>query len=205
MVERSGISLITVFGFIAGAVLLGWIVSHAAGKWTSLFLGGLLAIILALGFAVGLVDLLQGYAMANQPVANDTITASAEQAARSQEIASFCDDCHSTSDAQPLGSPAVSISGDASIVFMPLELFKSASGVDSEQIVAYPQAPGPDLRVVVSHWSETDFVNALRAGKNPQGQGFGRGMPRRDIATIATDDDLRTFYEYLQRQTQIDK
>jgi hypothetical protein len=128
-----------------------------------------------------------------------------EQVARGQENASFCDGCHSTADEQPPGSNAVSISGDAPIVFLPLEIFKSASGVDSEEIVTYPQAPGPDLRVVVSPWSETDFVNAHHEGKNLQGQVFARGTPRRDIVTLATDDDLRAYYECLQVQTQIER
>jgi hypothetical protein len=186
-------------------VLLGWIATHAPGKWAPAVLAGLLAIILILGFAAGLNDLLLSYATANRPAADSSLTGSTEQFAPSQEIASFCDGCHAPANDLPLGTKAVSLSGGPSIVFMPVEILVERGTSDTEEIVAYPKVRGPDLKLVVSGWSETDFVKTLRAGKNPEGFAMDRGMPWRDIATFATDDDLRSYYEYLKTQNQVDK
>lgn len=186
-------------------MLLGWVATRAPGKWASVFLVGLLTIILVLGFAEGLSDLLQGYVTANMPMTDDATMMSTEQVARSQEIASFCDDCHSPANNSPRGNEAVSLSDGAPIVFIPLEISQSSSGGDTGDIVAYPQAKGPDLKLVVSSWSQTEFVNTLRVGKTPEGHSLDRRMPWRDIAAFATDDDLRIYYEYLQGQIQSDK
>lgn len=190
--------------FIACAVLLGWVATRTPGKWASLFLMGLLTIILVLGFAAGLVDLLQGYTTANIPMAADAAVGNTEQIVRVQEIVGFCDDCHSPANSSPRGSEALSLSGDAPMVFIPIEISQSSSG-DVSEIVAYPQVQGPDLKLIVSSQSEEEFVNTLRVGKTPEGHTLGRRMPWRDIAAFATDDDLRAAYEYVQGQTQIDK
>jgi hypothetical protein len=178
---------------------------RAPGKWTGVILVGSLTITLVVGFAAGLVDLLQGYATANLPIAQDRTVGSTEQVARSQEIAIFCDGCHSPANNSPRGSAAVSLSGDSPIVFIPIEISHSANGGDAGEIAAYPQAAGPDLKIVVSNWSENDFVTTLRVGKTPEGHVLGHRMPWRDIAAFATDDDLRGAFEYMQGQTQIDK
>lgn len=202
---KEGVNLSTLVGFVACAVLVGWVATRAPGKWTSVVLGGLLAIVLVIGFAAGLGGLLQGYATANMPMAEDKSTGSTEQVARNQEIANFCDGCHSAANNSPRGSQAVTLSGDAPIVFIPLEISHSSSGGNPDDIVAYPHTTGPDLKLFVSKWSETDFVTTLRVGKNPEGHALGRRMPWRDIAAFATDDDLRAYYEYVQGQTNSDK
>lgn len=186
-------------------MLLGWVATRAPDKWASVFLVSLLAIILVLGFAAGLSDLLQVYATANAPMADGATGVSTAPIARSQEIASFCDDCHSPENNSPRGSEAVVLSGDAPIVIIPLEISHSSNGGDTGDIVGYPQATGPNLKLVVSSWSETDFVNTLRTGKDPEGHSLGHRMPWRDISAFATDDDLRIYYDYLQGQIQIDK
>jgi hypothetical protein len=197
--------LITVLAFLGFAVLFGWITLRAPNKWVSVLLGGVLALVLVLGFAAGLADLLHSYATANMPVVQAATTGSTDQAAHVQQIAGFCDDCHAPSDNSPRASQAVSLSGDSQIVFMPIEIFNSSSGVVPDEITAYTLAPGPDLQVVVSNWSEADFVKTIHEGKDPEGHALGYAMPWRDIGTHATDDDLRAYYEYLQGRSQIAK
>ncbi|HEX7588384.1 MAG TPA: hypothetical protein VF478_08730, partial [Anaerolineae bacterium] len=177
-------------------MLLGWIAARAPGKWAPAVLAGLLVIILILGFAAGLNDLLLSYAMANLPAADSSVTVGSEQFAHSQEMISFCDGCHAPTNDLSLGTKAVSLSGNPSIVFMPVEIFGERGPSQTEEIVAYPQVRGPDLKLVVSGWSETDFVKTLREGKNPEGFALDRGMPWKDIAAFATDDELRAYYEY---------
>ena len=186
-------------------MLLGWVAMRVPGKWASLFLMGLLTLVLALGFAAGFADLLQGYETANMPMADSATGVSTDQVARSQEIASFCDECHSPANNSPRGSEAVSLSGDGMMVIIPLEISHSSNGGETGDIVAYPQATGPDLKLVLSNWSEADFVNTLRVGKDPEGHALGRRMPWRDIAAFATDDDLRIYYEYVQGQIKTDE
>ena len=184
--------------FLGFAALLGWFAARAPGKWASIFLAAFLALVLALGFAGGLAELLQSYATANGPVPKDANLASTE-VARTQEIANFCSECHSSAGNLPRGSEAVSISGDAGIVFIPLEIFSNPRETEANEIVAYPQASGPNLKALVPDWSETDFVRAFREGKDPDGQTLDRRMPWRDIGALATDDELRAYYKCLHQ------
>lgn len=195
--------MVALLVFLASAAVLGWLAARASGKWPSVILAGSLSIVLVLGFATGLIDTIQLYAPASNPVANDQVTGTSEQIARGEEFAGFCEGSHSTNPKLPVGSGVVAVSSDTALVFIPSEIFHAASDVDAQKIVAYSQSSGPDLEVVVSNWSATDFVTAIREGKDPRGHALAHGMPWRDIAAFATDEDLETYYTYLRALTPI--
>jgi hypothetical protein len=162
-------------------------------------LASLLSIGLALGFAIQLSDALQLYAPASTANVSDQTISVMAQVARSDEFASFCEDCHADLSKQPTASNLVSLSGDAALVFMPLEISQNPSEIDAQEIVAYARLPGPDLHIVASGWSETDFINTVRTGKDSQGHVIARGMPWRDISAFATDDDPRACFAFLSK------
>jgi hypothetical protein len=191
--------------FLALVAAFGWLATRVRGKWGSLVLVGLLSIGLALGFAIQLSDTLQLVAPASTSKPSDQIIGVTAQAGRNEEFASFCEGCHSDLNKQPIASNAVSLSGDVSLVFMPLEISSDPSAIDAQEIVAYARWLGPDLHVATSAWSEADFVNIFRSGKDPQGHEITRGMPWRDISVFATDDDLKAYYLYLHSSSPSDK
>ena len=170
--------------------MLGWIAMRSPGKWASVLLVGLLVIVLVLGFAGGLFDLLQGYATANTSVVEGKTMENTEQVVRSQQVAVFCDDCHSPATNPPRGSEAVSLSDDASIVFMPIEIFSNPSGINASEIAAYPHASGPDLKVVLSNWSQADFLKTLHSGK--KGTEIGLSLLRL-LKRKAKPDNMTAF------------
>src|SRR5207302_2617866 len=53
---------------------------------------------------------------------------------------------------------------------------------------------GPNLRVIVEPWTETDFVKFFRTGQDPTGRNVDPAlMPWRDVGLAYTDDELRTI------------
>lgn len=59
--------------------------------------------------------------------------------------------------------------------------------------------PAPNIAAVVPQWSETDFVNLIRTGKEPGGRQIdGERMPYKEFSDVATDDDLKAIYLYLK-------
>lgn len=195
--------MVALLVLLAAAAVLGWLAARASGKWPGVILAGSLSIVLVLGFATGLIDTIQRYAPASNPVTNDQVTGTSGQIARSEAFAGFCGGCHSTAPKPPGGSDSIAVSSDTALVFIPSEVYHDASDLDAQKIVAYTRWLGPDLHVVASGWSETDFINTVRTGKDPHGHVIARGMPWRDISAFATDDDLKTYYAYLQGLTPI--
>jgi mono/diheme cytochrome c family protein len=61
---------------------------------------------------------------------------------------------------------------------------------------------GPNLRAIVPHWAEADFVKFFRTGQDPYGRSIDPGlMPWKDIGAAYTDDELRASYAYLHGLT----
>ena len=190
--------------FLALVAAFGWLATRVRGKWGSVVLAGLLSIGLAFGFAIGLSDTLHLGAPASTSKPSDQTIGVTAQVGRNEEFVSFCKGCHSNFVTQPFGSNAVSLSGETPLVFMPLQISHNPSEIDAQEIVAYTRLPGPDLHVVASGWSETDFINTVRTGKDPHGHVIARGMPWRDISAFATDDDLRACFLYLRSSSPSD-
>ena len=61
---------------------------------------------------------------------------------------------------------------------------------------AKPSNLTPDNETGIGTWSEADFIQTLRTGKNPQGVTLHPFMPR-EVGRM-TDDDLRAIYRYLR-------
>lgn len=59
--------------------------------------------------------------------------------------------------------------------------------------------PAPNIAVVVPQWTETDFVNLIRTGKDPEGhQVDAERMPYKEFSQVATDDELKAIFLYLK-------
>ena len=57
---------------------------------------------------------------------------------------------------------------------------------------------GQNLTEVVPKWSDADFVNTIRSGKDPTGHQLCEGMPYQEISAATTDDDLKAIYLYVK-------
>jgi len=62
---------------------------------------------------------------------------------------------------------------------------------------ANPSNLTPDTATGIGQWSETDFLQTLRTGKNPAGVSLRSFMPWREIRRMS-DEDLRAMYRYLR-------
>jgi cytochrome c553 len=62
---------------------------------------------------------------------------------------------------------------------------------------ANPSNLTPDRETGIGAWSEADFLQTLRTGKNPNGISLHPFMPWREVGRM-TDDDLRAIYRYLR-------
>jgi cytochrome c553 len=60
----------------------------------------------------------------------------------------------------------------------------------------FPPA-GPDLRHIVSRWSEEGFIRTFRTGVDPVQHTLTKAMPWEMYAGFASDDDLRAIHAYL--------
>ena len=61
-----------------------------------------------------------------------------------------------------------------------------------------PQQFPPDLIAIAAAWTDAEFVQTLRTGKNPLGGAVGPQMPWQDFARVYSDDELAAIYVYLQ-------
>jgi len=189
---------------LAAVAVLGWLATRTLSRRLSVAMVGLLSIGLVLGFVNGVADLIQLDAPGSSPTANDQVAGTLEPSGRSEEFARFCEGCHSSDHPMPVASNGAPISSGTPLVFVPREISLSASNVDAQEVVAYSQAPGPDLKVVVSDWTKADFSQTIRVGKDPQGHILAHRMPCRDISAFTTDDDLAAYYASLRGLAQID-
>jgi mono/diheme cytochrome c family protein len=62
---------------------------------------------------------------------------------------------------------------------------------------AKPSNLTPDTETGIGRWSEADFVQAIRTGKNPAGKTLHPIMPWPQLKRM-TDDDLRAIFLYLR-------
>jgi mono/diheme cytochrome c family protein len=65
---------------------------------------------------------------------------------------------------------------------------------------ADPNGPpaGPNITTVGQHWSEEDFMRAMRTGQKPDGTMLSDDMPWKEVNAFASDDDLRALYAYVR-------
>lgn len=189
-------NMFTLLAFLASAAVLGWLATRAPSKWRSLILVGFLAMALVLGLAVGLDNVIQLFKPVSYPVASDESTKSPEQIGQIQEFVRFCGGCHTT-DHLVVANDSASASSSPSLVLMPSEIRQDSNQVGIEELMAYSIKSGPDLEIATSNWSEADFIQTIRTGQDPRSHRLAHEMPWKDISSIATDDDLRTYYKYL--------
>jgi hypothetical protein len=187
---------------LAAVAVFGWLATRTLSRRLSVAMVGLLSIGLVLGFVNGVADLIQLDAPASNPTANGQVAGTFESIGRNEEFARFCEGCHSSDRPMSVASDSVSISSGTPLVFVPPEISLSGGKVDAQEVVAYSQAPGPDLKVVASNWTEADFIETIRVGKDPEGHILAHRMPWRDISAFTTDDDLRAYYVSLRGLTQ---
>lgn len=62
---------------------------------------------------------------------------------------------------------------------------------------AKPSNLTPDPTTGIGGWSEDDFVQTMRSGKNPSGKSLNPFMPWPQLRRMS-DDDLRAMYRYLR-------
>jgi mono/diheme cytochrome c family protein len=61
--------------------------------------------------------------------------------------------------------------------------------------------PGPDAKAIVKNWSEEDFLNLFREGKDPTGRVISKdNMPWNEYKSALNEDELRSVYLYLHGQ-----
>lgn len=131
------------------------------------------------------------------PIYGSTTT---EQVVRTRELVSFCDGCHATDNNWTVALDFSSTSSDPSLVLMPSEIVDD-SGIAGQELLAYVKTAAPDLEGVVSNWSEVDFMQTIHTGRDPRGHSLAYGMPWQDIAVVAPDGDLASYYIYLHGLT----
>ncbi len=312
-------ALVILFGWLATRA---WHSSRRILKWPGLALSGLLAVLLALVFVVGVLGAYRLYVPRGNPVADVNVSGTPERIARGERFAHYCAGCHSSTGKPPLDGSTTSYAGPLgplyppnltpagplkawsdgeilravregvdkdgrALLVMPSEAFHNLSDVDAIAIVAYlrsqpaethdPQvdtpsnglgflglmlvgaglfptsaqvpitqvvvAPqtgtpgygdylvnvigcrichgsnlaggtpsqfggppvGPNLTAMVPKWSEADFVRTIRTGTDPTGHKLSDSMPWKQISAFATDDDLKSIYEYLHALQPITK
>lgn len=64
--------------------------------------------------------------------------------------------------------------------------------------------PAPNLTQELPHWSEEDFIRAMRTGVTPEGETLSPGMPWGEYSAATTDDDLKAMYLYLHGLTPLE-
>ncbi len=58
--------------------------------------------------------------------------------------------------------------------------------------------PGPNLTAIVPGWTETQFVQTIRTGKDPNGYSLRPDMmPWKNFSAAYSDDELKAIYAYL--------
>jgi mono/diheme cytochrome c family protein len=62
---------------------------------------------------------------------------------------------------------------------------------------AKPSNLTPDLTTGIGSWSEDDFLQTMRTGKNPSGRSLHRFMPWPELRRMS-DENLRAMYRYLK-------
>ena len=55
----------------------------------------------------------------------------------------------------------------------------------------------PDVKTGIGTWTEEDFFQAIKTGRNPQGKGMSLPMPWPQLRNM-TDDDLRAIWLHIQ-------
>jgi mono/diheme cytochrome c family protein len=96
---------------------------------------------------------------------------------------SLCADCHTPrSGVQMQPQRDQLFAGDAS---------------PPEGFPANPSNLTPDEETGIGRWSEADFIETIRTGKNPDGHDLNKFMPYPQMKRM-TDDDLRAIYRYLR-------
>jgi mono/diheme cytochrome c family protein len=69
----------------------------------------------------------------------------------------------------------------------------TARGFDGELVVALNLTPGGEL----AGWSEADFIQTMRSGRNPSGRVLNELMPWPYLGRM-TDEELQALWLYLQ-------
>ncbi len=95
----------------------------------------------------------------------------------------LCAECH-TPRAGLLQKPDVS------------RLFAGVSDPPSD----FPKKPSnltPDAETGIGRWSEDDYLQTIRSGRDPSGRSLHPFMPWRELRRMP-DDDLRAIYRYLK-------
>lgn len=62
---------------------------------------------------------------------------------------------------------------------------------------AKPSNITPDAETGIGRWTEEDFLQTMRSGKNPSGRSLNPFMPWPELRRMS-DDDLRALYRYLK-------
>lgn len=66
-----------------------------------------------------------------------------------------------------------------------------------KDFTANPSNLTPDSVTGIGRWTEEDFLQTIRSGKNPQGRSLNDFMPWRQMRRMS-DGDLRAIYRYLK-------
>lgn len=60
-----------------------------------------------------------------------------------------------------------------------------------------PGPSAPNLRAIVPHWKEDEFIKFFRQGQDPSGRIVADIMPWKNYGLALGDDDLKSLYQYL--------
>lgn len=149
------VSLVVLLAIVA---LFAWLTKRAWGsthkvlKWLALVLAGLLTLIFALVFVVGLIGTIKLYAPASNPVANVKVAGTPEQSARGAKFATLCAGCHSTAGKPPLDGGK--------------DNFISSGAPPIGSIYAPNLTPAGETK----DWSDGEIIRAIREGVRKSGR-----------------------------------
>jgi mono/diheme cytochrome c family protein len=104
----------------------------------------------------------------------------------------------------PIGGPVVAPASDVTAAhghyLVDVSSCQSCHGEDLAGGTPGRGGPvGPNLTLIVPHWTEVQFVQTIRTGKDPTGYALRPDMmPWKNFSAAFSDDELKAIYAYLR-------
>lgn len=185
MIDFIGLAIVLLL-----AVAFGYLVKRAWGsknkilKWAGVVLAGLLTLVFAAAFIaaiIGTIRLNANYNASN-PVANVTVSASAEQLAWGEKYAQFCAGCHSGNQQLPL----------------------SGNNFGGEIPIPLGTLYAPNLTPAgeIKNWSDGEVIRAIREGVHKSGRPLII-MPAEEFKALS-DEDAQSLVAYIRSQPAVE-
>jgi mono/diheme cytochrome c family protein len=99
---------------------------------------------------------------------------------------------------EPVGAPPAGVTAEFGKYLVDLSSCQSCHGEDLAGGRPGQGPVGPNLTLIVPRWTEAQFVQTIRTGKDPTGYALRPDMmPWRNFSAAYSDDELKAIFAYL--------